>query len=128
MEEFKEIHDAISMIKYGNKCMTSAKTKNEFEALTFEKYKDVCSWLCNSDLDLIIDEIDKMIFKPRAIDDYADESLSIKILIRNSTACEITKANIESKNDLLNIISRESTPDVEDKVIKVTARESIKYF
>ena len=125
MEEFKEMHDVICMIKYDNKCMTSTKTKNEFGVLTCEKYKDVCKWLCNSDLDLIIDEIDKMVFKPRAKDDYADESLSIKILIRNSTACEITKANVESKNDLLNIISWESTPDVEDEVIRGTARERI---
>ena len=95
MEEFKEMHDVISMIKYGNKCMTSTKTKNEFEVLTCEKYKDVCSRLCNSDLDLIIDEIDKMIFKPRAKEDFADELISIKTIIRNSTAYEITKANFE---------------------------------
>ena len=101
------------------------KTKNEFEVLTYEKYKDVCSKLCNSDLDLIINEIDKMVFKPRAKDDYADESLLIKILIRNSTAYEITKTNIESKNDLLNIISQESSLNVEDEVIRGTARERI---
>ena len=95
MEEFKEMHDAISIIKYGNKCMISTKTKNEFEVLICEKCKDVCSWLCNSYLDLIIDEINKMVFKPRAKDDYADESLLINTLIRNSTACEITKANVE---------------------------------
>ena len=101
--------------------MTSTKTKNEFNFLTWEKDKDVCNRLCSSDWDLIIDEIDKMVFKPRAKDNYSDESLSIKTLIRNSTACEITKTNVESKNNLLNIISRESTPDVEDEIIRGTA-------
>ena len=119
------MHDMISMIKYGNKCITSIKTKNEFEVLTCEKYKDVCSRFCNSYLDLIIDEIDKMVFKPSAKDDYADESLSIETLIRNSTACEITKVNVESKNGLLNRISWESTPDVDDEVIRGTAWECI---
>ena len=66
-----------------------------------------------------------MIFNPSAKDDYADESLSIETLIRNSAACEITKVNVESKNDLLNILSRKSTPDVDDEVIIGTAWECL---